>query len=112
MKQMFVGAVAILSVAFLLNADAQEKPKYSVKEVMQKAMKSGLCKKVASGKGSDAEKQELVELFTSLHQNKPKKGDSDNWKKMTDALLAAAKSGDGKALATAANCAACHKEHK
>jgi len=111
MKHLFVGVVALLSLAFLLNANAQES-KYTNKEVMQKAMKGGLLNKVAGGNASDAEKQQLVDLFTSLHQNKPKKGDAENWKKMTDALVAAAKSGDGKALKTAANCKACHSEHK
>jgi hypothetical protein len=31
---------------------------------------------------------------------------------MTDALVAAAKASDPKALGLAANCQACHKEHK
>src|SRR4051794_35150136 len=104
MKHLLVGAVALLSLAFLLNASAQEKSKYTTKEVMQKAMKGGLTMKVAKGEASEAEKQELVDLFTALHANTPKRGAADNWKKMTDALLAAAKSGDGKALKAAANC--------
>src|SRR3954452_18891438 len=111
MKHLFVGAVAILSLVFLLNASAQES-KYTTKEVMQKAMKGGLMKKVASGKGSEEEKQQLVALFESLHANQPKKGSQDNWKKITEALLAAAKSGDGKAMTAAANCQACHQEFK
>ena len=113
MKHLFVAGVALLAVAFLLNVnEAQEKGKYTNKEVMQKAMKGGLMKKVASGGATEDEKKQLVDLFEALHANTPKKGSADNWKKMTDALVAAAKSGDGKALNAAAQCAVCHKEFK
>jgi hypothetical protein len=115
MKQLCAGVVALLGVAFLLNVnEAQEKPKYSIKEVMKKAMagKSALVAKVKDGSATDAEKQQLVDLFTSLHASTPPKGNPDNWKKMTDALLAAAKSGDAKAITAAANCKVCHSEHK
>jgi len=111
MKHLFVGAVAILSLVFLLNAQAQDS-KYTTKEVMQKAMKGGLMKKVASGKASDDEKKQLVALFESLHANQPKKGSQDNWKKITESLLSAAKAGDGKAMVATANCQACHSEFK
>jgi hypothetical protein len=111
MKQMFAGAVAVLAMVFLVSAEAQDS-KFTNKEVMQKAMKGGLCGKVASGKASDDEKKLLVELFTSLHANKPKKGEADSWKAKTEALLTAAKSGDGKALKAAADCKGCHSVHK
>lgn len=112
-KSLFACSLVALSVALVLGiSDAGEKSKFTNKEVMAKAMKGGLCAKVASGKASDAEKAQLVELFTALHQNTPKKGDADVWKKKTDALLAAAKSGDGAALKAAANCKACHDEFK
>ncbi|MCI0681586.1 MAG: hypothetical protein L0Y71_05750 [Gemmataceae bacterium] len=106
-------------MALLLGENnAGEKAKHTIPEVMAKAMKGGLCKKVATGKASDDEKKELVELFTSLTKNKPPMGDEKAWKKRTTALLEAAKkaaAGDAagpKALGKLANCAACHKEHK
>jgi surface antigen len=111
MKHLVAGVVMILSVAFLLNVNAQD-AKYTTKDVMQKAMKGGLMKKVASGGATEAEKKQLVDLFASLHANKPPKGSQDNWNKITEALLAAAKSGDGKAMMATANCGSCHKEFK
>lgn len=92
--------------------------KVTIKEVMKKAMAGGLCKKCASGKASDAEKKELVELFSALGKSKPPKGDEASWKEKTDKLVAAAKAvaegkDDGaKALGAAANCMACHSVHK
>lgn len=112
-KSLFAGSLVALGMALLIGiSDAGGKAKFTNKEVMAKAMKGGLCSKVASGKASDAEKAELVELFTALHANAPKKGDAASWKTKTEALLAAAKSGDGKALKAAANCKACHDDHK
>lgn len=89
-----------------------EEPKYTIKEVMKDCMKGGLCKKVASGKGTDDDKEKLIEEFTALAANTPPKGEKDSWKKLTGALLKAAKANDGKALLTAANCKACHDVHK
>ena len=115
MKALFAGFFATVALALVLagsQADGQEKPKYKIAEVMAKAMKGGLCKKVAEGKATAEEKETLVELFTALHQNAPPKGSAEAWKTRTKALLDAAKAGDPAALKTAANCAACHKEHK
>jgi len=89
-----------------------------IEMVMKKCMKGGLCKKVASGQASDAEKKELLKCFEAMAECKPPKGAPESWKKMTGALVAAAKlavDGDasaGKALKTAANCKKCHKAHK
>lgn len=107
-------AIAVVAMASYSGAADKKdaKPKHSVKDVMKKCMKGGLCKKVASGKASDEEKQLLVAMFTSLAENKPPRGDADSWKAKTTALLAAAKAGDNAALKKAANCAACHKVHK
>ncbi len=90
----------------------KDKEPASIKVVMQKAMKGGLCGKVASGKASDEEKAQLVALFTDLAANKCPKGDADDWKERTQALLKAAKSGDAKALKKAADCKGCHSTHK
>ena len=75
-------------------------------------------KKVASGGASDAEKKELHSLLVALSKNNPKKGDAESWKKLTGALVKASKAavnGDAKAgdaLKKAANCKACHNNHK
>jgi hypothetical protein len=124
MKFTFAGVIVAISLALVMDSTnmAQEKDKkIEIKEVMKKAMKGGLAKKVGEGKASDAEKKELVELFTALAANSPPKGDKDSWKKQTAVLVDAAKksaSGDAdgqKALLTATNgaaCMACHKEFK
>jgi hypothetical protein len=79
---------------------------------------SGLYKKIVDGKATDAEKKELVILYTELGKNKPPKGDAKSWKDKTTALVSAAKEVvDGKEagvkdLKKAANCMGCHKVHK
>ncbi len=98
----------MLGVAGLGMAREEEKPKYTIKQVMKEAMKGGLLKKVASGEGDKEDSAKLVELFTALADDKPSKGDLDTWKEKTTALLKATKAGDGKAMQKAANCKACH----
>jgi hypothetical protein len=113
MKHVIASVVGFSAMVVLVAANAQDTPKYTVKQVMQKAMKKGgLVDKVKGGTATEGEKKDLVDMFTAMHEAMPKKGDPDNWKKMTDALVAAAKSGDAKALGVAANCAVCHKEFK
>lgn len=90
----------------------------TIKDVMKTCMKGGLCKKVAGGKASDAEKKKLHDLFVAMAKCKPPKGDEDSWKEKTEALVNAAKAavdGDGKAgaaLKKAADCKGCHSAHK
>jgi hypothetical protein len=118
--QLFGSMVAVFAVVLLLgvsSAGEKDEPKYKIKDVMQKAMKGGLCKKVAKGEASDAEKKELVEYFTALTLNTPPMGEKESWTKKTNTLLTAAKGaakGDEKALKVLAgvNCGACHKEFK
>ncbi len=111
-------AIAMGSMAALHAEDDDAKAKHSVKEIMAKCMKSGLCKKVADGKASAEETANLVAMLSELPKNEAPKGDADSWKKKTAAVAAAAKAvaegkdGAAAALAKAANCAACHKEHK
>lgn len=115
MKVVVAGILVTLALLFAVaqqNDAGEGKAKYKIAEVMKKAMKGGLCAKVAGGKASDEEKKELVELFTALGQNTPPKGDAESWKAKTTALLEAAKAGDGAALKKAANCGACHSVHK
>lgn len=113
-------ALAVVSVMVLNLRAADEKPKNSVKEVMEKAHKGkpSLYAKVSGGKGSDDDKKELLALYEDLCKNKPEKGDEKSWKDKTGAMVKAAKGivdGDKKAigaLKTAANCKACHDIHK
>ena len=99
-------------------ADDDSAPKYSTKDVMKKAMKGPLLKKVAGGGASDAEKKELHAMMVALSKNKPKKGDADSWGKLTGALVKASQAavaGDAKAgdmLKKTSNCKACHGTHK
>jgi hypothetical protein len=113
-----VMAFGLAALGFSTGAEEKEKPKYTIKAVMKTCMKEGLCKKAAEGKASDDEKKSLVEHFTALSGNKPPKGSADSWKEKTNALVeaakgvAAGKEGAGAKLGAAANCMACHKEHK
>ena len=122
MKRLLVGASALtLAVVVCLGmsfADDDKKPKHTIKQVMKRCMKGGLCKKVESGKASEAEKKELLAMFQALAKNKPPKGDADSWKTKTTALVKAAKeaaegkSGAAAKLEKARSCGGCHKAHK
>lgn len=121
MRKLLVALVVVGGLALLWNLNsraADDKKPAPIKEVMKTCMKGGLCKKVADGKASDEEKKKLVAMFEDLSKNKPPKGDEESWKKLTSALVDAAKAcaegkeGAGAALGKAANCAGCHKGHK
>jgi hypothetical protein len=104
----------------LYQAREDDKPKYTIKEVMDTAHKGddALLTKVVKGDASAGEKKELLELYTALSQNKPPKGDIDVWKGKTKAIVKAAKeivdgNEDGvKDLKKATNCKACHTEFR
>jgi hypothetical protein len=111
--------IAVFGWAMIdVHTKAQEKAKHSIKDVMQKAHKGGLMKKVAEGKATDAEKKELVEFYEALAANKPPKGDDASWKTKTAVLIAAAKAvaegkeGAGKTLLDSVKCMDCHSAHK
>ena len=110
--------VGAFCVSLATQAADEDKPKYTIKQVMAKAHKSKLINKLAEGKGSKEEAQELLDLYKALGANKPPKGDLEGWKKKTVEMVEAAqdvvddKPGAGQRLQKAANCAACHKEHK
>ena len=112
-RGLIIGSVAVFALVLAMdgNVDAG-KDKASIKDVMKKAMKGGLCGKVASGKANDEEKKLLISLFTDLAAAKPPKGEEDSWKEKTKALLDAAKADDSAALKKAANCKECHSAHK
>jgi cytochrome c556 len=118
---LLTAAVAMLTLGFALNASTaadNDKPQYTIKEVMKEAHKEGLLKKVVSGKGSEADAERLLVLYKALAANEPPKGDAESWKTKTEALVQAAqgvvdgKPGAAGQLKKAANCVACHKLHK
>jgi hypothetical protein len=110
--------VAFGWVVITVTGTAQEKAKYTTKEVMQKAHKGGLMKKVSEGKASDEEKKQLVAFYEALAANKPPKGDEAEWKVKTSAVLAAARAaaegqqGAAEKLSATVKCMECHQAHK
>ena len=118
----FLVACVIMTFAWVVVAvtsRAQEKPKYTIKEVMKTAHKGGLTKKVAKGEASAEEKKQLVELYEALAANHPPMGDEASWKEKTAELLVAAKEAaegkDGAAAKVTAifmKCMGCHQAHK
>ena len=114
LRGLIAGSIVLFGTAILLDGTVQggDKEEITIKLVMKKAMKGGLCEKVAKGEASDEEKKQLVVLLTGLTKTTPPKGDEDAWKKKTTALLEAAKGTDGAALKKAMNCGACHGEFK
>src|ERR1700674_3361284 len=89
-------ALAVLAVAgfagLSVRGEADDKPKYTIKEVMKKAhdKDDSLLGKVVAGKASDDEKKQLLELYVALGKNKPEKGDDKSWMTKTDAIVMAA----------------------
>jgi hypothetical protein len=97
--------------------DEDEKPKYTIKQVMKKTNKEGLLKKVVKGKATQDDKSRLLELYKSLEKNRPPKGTKKEWEARTKPIIAAAqdvvdgKQGAGKRLANAVSCLDCHQAH-
>jgi hypothetical protein len=110
--------VAVGPAAGHLRGADDEKPKYTIKEVMKKAHKDGLLKKLADGGGTKADAEELLDLYKAMGKHKAPKGDAESWKTKTKALIDAAqavvddKPGALDELKKASNCAECHKAHK
>jgi hypothetical protein len=120
MRKLIVASVVVGLgwLALTLSGVAQDNKKIEIKEVMQTAMKGGLCTKVAKGEASAEEKKKLAGLFAALHEAKPPKGEAESWNAKTKALVDAAndvlagKEGAADKLKAAANCMACHSAHK
>jgi hypothetical protein len=123
MRKLIVACAVVafgwVAVTLTTGAAEDEKPKYTIKEVMKAVHAKGKLKdKVVAGTASEEEKKQLVAYYEALAGNKPPKGDAESWKKGTADLLAAAKEalegkeGAGEKLKAASNCAACHMAHK
>jgi hypothetical protein len=111
-KSTLIVAVSVLSSITLASAD--------ISTVMKEAMKgdTSLYKKVATGKGDDADVQKLLAYFKTLPAEKPEKGEAASWQEKTSKLIAATEGvaaktpGALQTLQTAGNCKACHSVHK
>jgi cytochrome c553 len=123
MKRILVGLVGLglalmTTFGMSLAEDKKDKEKVTIKEVMKTAHKGGLLKKVQDGTATEEEKKKLADLYVALHENVPPKGSKESWNERTNALVKASKEvlegkkGAEDSLKKAANCAACHKEHK
>jgi hypothetical protein len=126
MKKLVCVAVLVAAVAVTgrLVAEDKDKPKRNIEVVMQKAHKEGgknsLRARVLAGKASKEDLNLLVELYTDLSKNTPKKGDKTLWKKKTTEILAAAQKVKAaptdtaalRALNKATACMACHDVFK
>ncbi len=93
-------------------------PKHDIKKLMKEAHKDGLLKKIRGGDASQEEKLHLLDLYISMYDFKPTKGDMNSWRQKAGAsVAAAAKAVLGKedapdALKKATSCGGCHKVHK
>src|SRR5438445_13769798 len=88
-------AWAAVVVGAALNApvadEEDQKPKYTIKEVMKRAHKEGgLFKKVVGDKATNKEKAKLLDLYQALEKNKPPKGSLKDWENRTKRIVAAA----------------------
>lgn len=120
-RRAVVGVSLVTVVVLSLGWDSPaQQNSLTISEIMQEAHKKPheLLKKVATGTASEQQKQRLVTLYRTLATLTPPQGDSKAWKEKTDLLVQAAeaavqgKADAGKELAKAANCKACHQDHK
>ncbi len=118
MRRTWVSLVALLAIVGTTLGFVAEDSKYTTKEVMNKAHKGGLLKKVMDGKATDADKAKLVEYYEALPHNPAGKGDEAAYKKMCEAMVTAAKAAQKNEngwkikLQKATNCKACHDTYK
>jgi hypothetical protein len=99
------------------------KPKHAIEEVMQGAHvapegQQSLLARVAAGRASDEEKQQLLDFYISLAENEPPRGELTAFQEKTRPIIIAAakvvvgREGAGAELRRAVNCAGCHRDHK
>jgi hypothetical protein len=124
MKYFVLASLTVTVLAGLGAYQAAADKPLDIETIMEKAHKApekgkpSLFKTVVEGKGNKDQKEELLKLYTDLSKNKPPKGDESEWKKRTDAIVAAAKDvvgdkpGSLVALKKAVSCMDCHEAHK
>ena len=113
--------VAVSGVGMLRGAqddDGQKKPKHTIKEVMKQAHGKKLLNKVVGGSATKAEKDQLLDLYISILDNKPGKGEQQEWIMKSGRLTVAAarvavgREGAEEELKEASNCKGCHAVFK
>jgi hypothetical protein len=115
--------ILIDAVSRAAEEPGEVKPKHTIKEVMQglhvaKEGEKSLRDIVIGGQATPEQKQQLLDLYISLAENKPPRGELAAFRDKTRLIvLAAAKivvgrEGAADELGKATNCAACHKDHK
>jgi len=114
MKRAIFGAM-FAAVAGLLLANLQaadEKPKYTIKEVMKFHKDDKLYEKIINKTATKEEKEKLKEGYESMLKSKPPKGEEKDWKAKCEALVKAVKDEDIDGYKKAVMCGACHGAHK
>ena len=97
---------------------AEEEEKLTIKQIMKLAHKSGLLKKVATGKATDPETAKLHQYYVALQKLTPPMGGKKSWKEKTEALAKASQAAIDKnpkaseMLKSASDCKACHDVHR
>ena len=110
----------LLAIAALLTSTGLGLANPAIESVMKEAFKgdTSLYKKVATGKGTEADAKRLAGYVKTLTTNEPPKGEKASWDKKTGELLAAvemlAKGNKQGMMAAqkAGNCKSCHSAHK
>jgi hypothetical protein len=116
---LIVAGAALLSAGFS-PLRAADKPKHTIEEIMEQGFKGkqSPAARVGKGEATKADFKLLAELTHDLPLNTPEMGDAKSWKTKATALAAAGKAlAEGKPGALelwkeAANCKACHTDHK
>jgi len=87
---------------------------YTIKEIMQQGFKAddNLKDLILEGSANDEQKAKFVDYVENLAKYKVRKGKQEDFEKLTDTLIKAAKGSDLAALKDAVNCKTCHTPHK
>ena len=87
---------------------------YTIKEIMQQGFKAddNLKDLILDGTASDEQKAKFVDYVENLAKYKVRKGNQEDFEKLTGTLITAAKGSDLAALKEAVNCKTCHEPHK
>jgi hypothetical protein len=121
---MFAVAGSLALRAIAADKADEDKPKYTIKEVMKGAHtpaaegQKPLVQIVLGGDATPEQKQQLLDFYISLAENNPPKGDKEAWAKQTApvvlgaAMVVVGRENAADVLKKATNCAACHKEFK
>ena len=115
---LFVIAAMIIAQPVGAAPKAPAEPANSIKDVMKKAHKDGLLKKVLEDQASDDEKKQLLDLYIDMLEGTPEKGEKTEWLMMAGRSVVAAskvvigREGAVAELKEATNCKACHDPFK